>query len=238
MKKIITLLALAIAFIACKKPSTEPKITTPNTAPPVKIFGAVNYNQYLLYDALGGVATSSLGFNCKFFEAGISEVAINTASASNVGSVYVNNKLTRRTNTNTYIDSGFVYASFPLTYSISGAGSFSTTSFTDSGIGFASTNNFSSFPNTISKSAGLSYTLTNFSNVSSGTFYIGTTSFSVSNNVISITPSQLSSLSSTLTTSISLVLLSNNPTNLNFSQKNYSFNHGVTYVKQGISVTQ
>ncbi|MES2513260.1 MAG: hypothetical protein V4580_03920 [Bacteroidota bacterium] len=94
-----------------------------------------------------------------------------------------------------YEDSTSNIKRFPLNFSVSGNGNYSSDVFTITNNWTPSFSNFSQIPTTISKSAGCTFTLTNLTNNSFGTeVYLGNILCSTNGNVISFTPAQLTSV--------------------------------------------
>ena len=127
--------------------------------------------------------------------------------------------------------------SLPLVISVSGSPTFPATTFTDNGNFFPDFSNLAQFPSVISKSVGFSFTFNNLLNPTITQLLIGNKDISFTqNNVLTVSPADLSSVQTTTYTTLTLKCISTTNHLQTFNGKNYDFNYSTNFYKNEIKI--
>ncbi len=244
MKYSKTILASLIIFtiVSCKKKTntTNSGSTTNTTTANDGLSGGFIFQRsvYNSPSAASNTVLIQVG-SAYFFNSPV--VSIVGQPYSDVGTVTINNtKLDKQTtsgNGAAYSYYGEGINSTPLVISASGTSAFAATTFTDSGSFFPDFSNIDQFPSVISKSVGVNFTLNNLVNTTITELTILGKSISFTqNNVLTISPSNLSSVSTTTYATLTFKCMSTASKTQTFNGKNYDFNYSTTYYKSGIKI--
>lgn len=241
MKKNLSILIFTIGLIACKKDKSSNKSTT-STTPTTLLSGSFFYEHTVTN--LFGVHTTKFKLSHGFYSPDVSSPV--GVTPIDVGIVYANGVKLKKTSSsqgiNYEVDTTVVL--FPITYSITGANDFTTTTFVDNGSNSPAFTNYSVIPDTVKKSSGLSITLNNTSNISLTYLTINGVEFTSFGNSFNLTPAQLASVNSSTnpSTYIKVECMNQNNSNgtgfqtLNFGGKNYLHAVSFSYIKYGVVV--
>lgn len=244
MKRYKSIINFSIIFLLACLNTTCKKETGNKTvaSPPTLIDGIFVYNHNI---TKFGAFSNSIYIKNEFFSPAVSNI-IGVAYAD-IGTIYANNILLKKD----FVSPGSpsyqndtICAPFPITYSISGGSGFSAATFVDNGTNSPAFTNYNAVPDTIYKSAGLTFTLNNPTNISITKVTINNTDFTSMNNIVTISAAQLSSIqSSTFATVIVNCLNTNNINNalyggqlINLGSKKFLSTINFTYTKMGVVV--
>ncbi|MCB0410428.1 MAG: hypothetical protein KDD29_09430, partial [Flavobacteriales bacterium] len=185
-----------LTFNGCKKKKKD----TNTNSQPLLYSGQFIYNHSITNSIVTNSVFSSISINDVFFYPAVDFYSTFGLDYYDVGDVSVNGKKLYKSvfsPTSAAYSQDTTYTTFPLNYLIEGKGGFTATSFVDNGDACAGFSNCLQFPDTLLKSAGLNFTLTNLVNTSLVEVGIGNQTFTFNSPIISITASQLSSIPTT-----------------------------------------
>jgi hypothetical protein len=226
----------ALLCTFCKK-NAQPANEAEQPAPTNMINGIfVNTHQVNNNVPSGTLNTTSIVMNNVFFEPATGIYDLAGKNYADVGKVFVNQKETNKAS-NPFFYTYDIHEGYPLTYSITGKDNFAPLNFNDSGSAAAGFSNYDQFPNSISKTAGLTFTLANLVNTNAVEVSINNTSFGFLGNIINISSAELSTIA---TSTFSTVRITCKPTNNYFlytGGKVFLYTGTFIYFKQGVSIT-
>lgn len=227
-------LFFAMVFSTCKKNNNNSSTNTPSANNAISgIF--FNIRQVMNFVPTGTINTTSIKVTNTYFEPAVTTSQVYGSPYADVGDVYINaSKLIKTTNPFTY--DGVIAGDYPLTYSITGNGSFPALAFSDNGSLAPGFSNYDQFPNSVSKSAGLTFTLNNLVNTSTVEVLLNNNSFAFTNNIINITAAQLSAVSTSTFASIQIKCVLVNSASLSGGGKTFQYSGVFYYQKNGISI--
>ena len=196
--KQLAVLFISLFICSCKKKS-DPHISDTLSQNSHNINGSFTINQRIDIDAQTQLGDTVIESSFLFFYPAFNLNSGTGNISYDVGNVIINSiqlkKMFVQPGGPIYEDSTSNLKTFPLNFSVSGNGNYSSDAFTITNNWVPSFSNFNQIPTTISKSAGCSFTLNNLINNSFGTeVYLGNILCSTNSNVITYTPSQLSSI--------------------------------------------
>lgn len=243
MKKIIlTLVIISTLITSCKKkednaPAPSSTTTGSTPTPSVEKFGALFSNQ--LVHSIFGATTFTLSYGQNYALASSSNfdnfnMPLGTfLSMGNVSS----NGVTFKNFFGYYLDSTNAAQASPFVWQITG-GAVAAFTYTNSA-GFSTYSNYTSWPDTLSKSAGFSIPLSGITNAAEAQIYIssvGSTTPALTASVVlgsggsfNVSSSSLSSVSTSTSASIQIDLYRNNVQTINGVKMN--FRNVTSYVK-------
>lgn len=237
MLKLILKYTIVIVLISSHSCAKKQSKTSAPLPAPILISGGFIYNQITTNSVPQTTNATQIQCVCYFFNPPIDYMNSYGVSYVDVGAVTINAVTLQKSFYQPGVPNYFSNSitTLPLNVSISGSSNFLATTFTDNGNFFPSFTNSNQLPNSISKSAGLTFSLSNLVNTILTDVTIGNITNSFMGNVISFSPSQLSALSTSTFSTIKIKCQSTTNT-LAFGNKNYSTTNTLSYAKQGISI--
>lgn len=243
MKKIILLLSIVgLSIASCKKkedtaPSPSTTTTGSTSTPSADKFGALFSNQ--LVHSIFSATTFTLSYAQNMALASSSNFDnfnFPVGTFLNMGNVSSNN-VTLKNTFGYYLDSTYSAQSSPFAWQISG-GAIPAFSYTNSA-GFSTYSGYTSWPDTLSKNAGLTIPLSGITNATEAQIYISSIGSTTpaftgsliigSNGYYNISSSSLSSVSTTTNASIQIDFYRNNIQTINGVKMN--FRNVTSYIK-------
>lgn len=235
MKNIIVITSVVITLFSCSKKQSSASPQSTNT-----VNGAFVYSNIISTNIVSNVSDTAIQAYCLFYNTPINPNNGNIGNYTDAGFVSINSITLQKTflqaNRPVYNDTTNAITSFPLTIAISGSSNFGSTYFIDNGNWMPNYTNYNQLPNSISKSAGFTYSLSNLVNTAVTEVTIGNIKQSYTTNIISFSPAQLASISTSTFTSIEIKCTSTE-TLQSFAGNAYSCTGVFTYQKAGISIT-
>lgn len=196
----LLIVMISIINVRCKKD----ELSSSNNSNTSLIIGGETVTRTITKHLQTNTSDTILGINFMYFYPATDIISGTGAYPYDVGSVSVNSVIFQKyyyyPNSPSYSDTTNTFKTFPLNISISGNGSVHPYSYTDNGNWIPSFSNTSQIPTTISKSAGVTFTLSNVVNNPDGIeVYLDNCIANCSNNVVTFTPNKLNVVSTSTT---------------------------------------
>ncbi len=246
IKLAILLLVVGLIIISCKKEDKQPAPTTTNTtggsgsnyypASSATVFSGIFTTGNYVGSTIVGSTTYTFDANdARAYFSNSPQQYINTTTAVTVNKVYLNGDSLSYNSSYKYYTSINSVSLVSETWSVSGANGIGTFSITNNFITPSATG-YLALPDSISLSSGFTVTINNVSNASSASIFLSdggtgfyTANLQSGNNTLTITPANLSGVSTTTNGNLALLLSSKKAYTI--SSKDYQFNREFQFNK-------